>query len=524
MKLAHEEPALCSATPAKRGKVLSFEDAAALVRDGDTVTICGAWMLLPDTMLRVLGSRFAQTNHPRDLTLVFPFSPADNFTQAGIEHLAQEGMLKRLIGGSFPCGIKSSRIMELITSGKVESYNLPAGALMHLFREIARKSPGLLTRVGLGTCVDPRMGGGRMNAATREDLVEVVNLRGEEFLFYPSFPTHVALIRGTTADEHGNISMEDEAAYLGALAQALAAHNCGGKVIAQVRRVSSKPLPAKSVKIPGVLVDAVVVDPAQMQAANVAYDPSLSGEEFAPMQNAPLPLSAEKIIARRLSREITDGSVVVLGFGIASMVPAILAEEERSGSATFLIEQGAVGGTPLSGFQFGCARNPHAFLDCPMQFDLFQGGGFDAAFLSFMQVAEDGRINVSKLRNRPTVSAGVGGFMDIANNARKLVFAGTLTTSGLDVQVRDGKLQIVQEGAKKKLVKQLDQVTFDPALTRNGQILFVTERCVLELRNGRLTLVEIAPGIDRDDIESQSEFPIATAPDLKRMDASLFAP
>jgi len=449
-------------------KVVSFEEAVSLIRDGNTVAVCGAWMLLPDRALRHLGERFARSGHPRDLTLVFPFSPADNFNQPGIEHLGHEGMLRRLIGGSFPCGVKSSRIVNMIGSNQVESYNLPAGVIVHLFREIAGKRPGVLSKVGLHTCVDPRHGGGRMNQVTSVDLVEVLPVRGEEYLFYRSFPIHAAIIRGTTADDHGNITMEAEASYLGAFHQALAAHNCGGKVIAQVKRLSRERLPAKDVKIPGILVDAVVVDPEQMQAANVRHDPSLSGQETGRLEEVAFDSPAERIIARRLVSEITAGDVVVLGFGISSLVPSVLLAEGRQEDATFLVEQGAVGGMPLAGFQFGCARNPQAFLEVPSQFDLFQGGGFDTAFLSFLQVGEDGRVNVSRLENRPAISAGVGGFMDITQNANRIIFAGTLTTSGLEVDATGGRLKILNEGRKKKFVRSTDHVTFVPGLPTGG--------------------------------------------------------
>lgn len=516
-------------------KIVGFEEAARLVPSGATVSVSSSsGVLLPERMLAALGRRHETTGEPRELTVVFPIAVGDMFGQRGIDHLVRPGMLKRLVGGSYPSGPSSAdppAVVELIGRGEVEAYNLPSGMLMQVHREIAGHRPGVLTRVGLGTFVDPRQQGGRMNDATRDDILQVVQLAGEEWLFLPAFPVNVALLRGTTADEDGNITMEHEAAVLGAHVVALAAHNSGGRVIAQVKRVVARgTLDPRLVKIPGVLVDHLVVDPDQQQATMTRYEPALSGEVRMPLDRIPLPeWGPEKVMARRGALELTPGQRVALGFGVSALIPRILLEEGQHGRVTFCIEQGAVGGVPAIDFQFGCSLNPTAIVDSPFQLDFFNGAGFDIAFLSFLQMDAAGNVNVSLLPSRPHVTAGIGGFMDITAHARRLVFSGYFRAGGLKLAVRDGRLEILREGAHAKLVRAVDQITFsgERARERRAEVTLITERGVFrqDWEGGGLTLVEVAPGIDPErDIGRLAELPIRISPDLREMDAQLFRP
>jgi acyl CoA:acetate/3-ketoacid CoA transferase len=398
---------------------------------------------------------------------------------------------------------------------------------MHV--DAAAKRPGVLTRVGLDTYVDPRRSGGRMNEATTDDIVEVVKFDGQEWLYFRAIPIDAAIIRGTTADDFGNISMEHEGAYLGALDQALAARNNGGIVIAQVKRTTAQgTIPTQDVRVPGNLVDYVVVDAEQMQTTQTRYDPAISGELRASLDSfEPVEWGTDKVIARRAAMELLDGDAVNLGFGISALVPRILLEEGLAGDVTWAIEQGAVGGVPLLGFAFGCAANAMAIMPSPMQFVYFQGGGFDRTFLSFLQVGEDGSVNVSKLAAKPHVTAGVGGFVDITANARNIVFSGYLTAGGIDLAIDDGALQIRREGKVRKFVREVEQVSFSGrmALERGANVTYVTERCVLKLLPVGLTVTEIAPGVDlRRDVLDQVDFPLQVSNELTEMDARLFRP
>jgi acyl CoA:acetate/3-ketoacid CoA transferase len=385
----------------------------------------------------------------------------------------------------------------------------------------------VLTKVGIDTFVDPRRTGGRMNDATTEEIVKVVEFDGDEWLYFRAIPVDVAIIRATTADELGNLSMEHEGAYLGALEQALAARNNGGIVIAQVKRVTAAgSLPAQMVRVPGIFVDHIVLDPEQMQTTQTRYDPAISGETREALDRfEPVPWGAEKIIARRAAMEVRAGEAVNLGFGISALVPRILLEEGHANAVTWAIEQGAVGGVPLLGFAFGCAANAQAIVPSPQQFTYFQGGGFDRTFLSFMQIDADGSVNVSKLGAKPHVTAGAGGFVDITARARNIVFAGFMTAGGLDLAIEHGQLSVVSEGRNKKIVPELEQVTFSgrKAKERGQNVLFVTERAVIRLQPEGLTVVEIAPGIDLErDVLAQAAIPLRVSPSLALMDARLF--
>jgi propionate CoA-transferase len=450
----------------------------------------------------------------------------------GIDHLAQPGLLKRVIAGSYPSGpssLPSPAIWRMIAADEIEAYNLPSGLIFDMLRDSAAHRAGVLTRTGLDTFVDPRREGGKMNRAAKDDIVKLIELDGKEWLHLPNIPPDVAIIRGTTADARGNISMEHEAAPLGVIDVALAARNNGGLVIAQVKRlVEAGAIATREVHVPCTLVDVVVVDPEQMQATETAYDPALSGEvriDVATLEG--VPFGPEKVIARRAAMALAKGDVAALGFGVSAQVPRILIEEGLHGAVTWTIEQGPVGGVPATGFPFGCAVNADAIIASPQQFTFFQGGGFDCAFLSFLQIDRYGNVNVSKLGKRPYLTAGVGGFIDITAHGRRLVFSGTFTTGGLELAIEDGAVRIVTEGRIRKLVPDVEQVTFSGRRARErGQgVTVVTERCVLRRIDDGFEVIEIAPGIDLErDVLAQAEIPLAVSADLALMDARLFRP
>jgi acyl CoA:acetate/3-ketoacid CoA transferase len=397
-----------------------------------------------------------------------------------------------------------------------------------MLREAAARRPGVLTKVGLDTFIDPRRLGGRMNECTPDDIVRVVEFDGEEWLYFKSIPIDVAIIRGTTADEHGNISMEHEGAYLGAYDVALAARNHRGIVIVQVKRLTAAgALAPQAVRVPGVLVDCVVVAPDQWQTTQTPYDPAISGETRRPLGDfAPAPFNADKVIARRAALMLRQGEAVNLGFGISALVPGILLEEGRHGEVTWVIEQGAVGGLPLTGFQFGCAVNAEAIVPSPDQFTYFHGGGFDRSLLSFMQVDQAGNVNVSRLAARPHVTAGAGGFIDITAHARSMAFSGYFTAGGL-LEIAGGQLRIVREGKVRKFVPEVEHVTFSGRRARetHQDVLYITERCVIRLEADGLTVIEVAPGVDvQRDVLGQAEVELRVSPRLTLMDARLFRP
>jgi propionate CoA-transferase len=513
-------------------QTMSADDAARLIPDRAVVAISSSSGLnTPDRVLRAIGERFARDGLPRDLTTLHPIGSGDMYGIAGIDHLARPGLLERVIAGSYPSGPSSlpmPAIWRLILEDRVAAYNLPSGLIFDLLRNAAAGGAGVLTKVGLDTFVDPRRGGGRMNGAATADIVRVVEFDGEEWLHLRPIAPDVAIIRGTAADARGNVSMAEEAAPLGALDLALAARNAGGLVIAQVRRLEPAAIPTRAVHVPCSLVDVVVVDPDQMQATETRYDPALSGEIRVDLDDLkPEPFGIEKVIARRAAMELAMGDVAALGFGVSALVPRILIEEGRHGEVTWTIEQGPVGGVPVTGFAFGCALNADAIIPSPQQFTFFQGAGFDCAFLSFLQIDRDGNVNVSKLAKRPYLTAGVGGFIDITARGRRLVFAGTFTTGGLDVAIDGGRLAIRQEGKIAKLVPEVEQVTFSGRRAREqGQdVTVTTERCVLRQTGTGLMVTEIAPGVDLErDVLGQAGIPLAVSPDLSEMDPRLFRP
>jgi acyl CoA:acetate/3-ketoacid CoA transferase len=512
-------------------KLISAERAAQLVRDGDVVSVSSSSGLgCPDGVLAALGARFAAEGHPRDLTTLHPIAAGDMYGIRGIDHIARPGMLKKVLAGSYPSGPSSlpmPDIWRLIGENRIAAWNLPSGVMFDMHRDAAAKRPGVLTKVGLDTFVDPDRQGGAMNQrAQAEPFVRKVSFEGEEWLFYPAIAPRVTILRATSADERGNLSYEHEGALLGAFDQALAARNNGGIVIAQVKRVvragSVRP---QQVHVPGTLVDFVVLAPDQQQTTQTHYDPAISGEILRPDDSFELPeWGAEKVIARRAALELAQGQTAVLGFGIAANVPRILIEEGSSGSVTWAIEQGAVGGVPLLGFAFGCAANADAIVPSPNQFTFFQGGGFDVALLSFLQVDRDGSVNVSRLAAKPYLTAGCGGFVDITTHAPRLVFCGFFT-AGAKLDVGQGRLTIGQEGKSRKFVNAIEHVTFSGRMgRRRGQrVTYVTERCVIDLTADGLVVREVAPGVDlQRDVLAQAELPLRVAPELKTMDGHLF--
>ncbi|WP_395450220.1 acyl CoA:acetate/3-ketoacid CoA transferase [Aminobacter sp. UC22_36] len=514
------------------GKHITPDQAAALIADGAVVSVSSSSGLgCPDLMLKAIGERFEASGHPRELTTLHPIAAGDMSGIKGVDHIAKKGLLKKIIGGSYPSGPSSAEpplIWQMIGNEEVAAYNVPSGIMFDMHREAAAKRPGVLTKVGLDTFVDPTRQGCAMNArAAAEPLVKKVSFEGEDWLFFPAIKPDVAIIRATTSDERGNLTYEHEGAYLGGLDQALAARNNGGIVIAQVKRITKDgSLRPHDVRVPGMLVDYIVVDPEQKQTTQTAYDPAISGEIMRPLDSFRVPeFNIQKVIARRVAQELEAGSAVNLGFGISANVPRILLEEGLHGEVTWVIEQGAVGGVPLLDFAFGCASNADAFMPSPYQFTYFQGAGFDASLLSFLEIDRSGSVNVSKLSFRPHVTAGAGGFVDITARARKIVFSG-MFNAGAKLDISGGKLVIDKEGKLKKLVNEVEHVTFSGrrGVEQGQDITYVTERCVMKLMPQGIVVTEIAPGVElQAHILDQSEFPLIVSDKLKQMDAALFA-
>jgi propionate CoA-transferase len=511
--------------------VLSARAAADLIGDNAVISISSSSALgCPDLTLEGIGARFADTGHPRNVHVYSPIAAGDMYGVTGIDHLAVPGLIERIVAGSYPSGPSSATppaIWSMIEANDIQAYNLPSGVMYQMHRAGAAAQPGVFSQVGLDTFIDPRQDGGRMNDASAEQIVTIADVDGQEWLHYPAVRPDVAIIRATTADENGNLTFEEEGSTLGALDLAYAAHNSGGVVIAQVKRLAaSGSRPAQDVRVPGILIDAVVVAPGQLQTTGTAYDPALSGQLRQPVTILePVPWSLEKVIARRAAAELHDGDIVNLGFGVAALVPRILVEQDRASTVSWLLEQGAVGGVPLTGFAFGCSLNASAITSSADQFTLLQGGGFDHAMLSFLQIDREGNVNVHHLPGRRHVTAGVGGFADITSRAKSIVFIGAFNAGRRDIAVGDGTLDVRIDGSVAKIVDRVGAVTFSGRRARQqGQrVRYVTERCVLDLSDNGLVLTEIAPGIDLErDVLARIPFEIAVAPGLKVMDPALF--
>jgi propionate CoA-transferase len=511
--------------------VLTSAEAALLIADADVITVSSSSGLgCPDAVLEAIGQRYAETGAPSALTTLHPIAAGDMSGIKGIDHLSRPGQLRRVLAGSYPSGsskLDPPLIRQLIHSDQVEALNIPSGVLYQMHRAAATGQPGVLTEVGLGTYADPRLDGAKMNAVT-DDFVQLMKVGDSDYLFYPAVQVDVAIIRATTADSYGNLSFEQECSTLGALDQAYAAHNHDGIVIAQVKRLSDTQLPTQAVHVPGILVDAVVVAPDQMQTTQTFYDPALSGEVHRDLDEIePVEFGLEKVIARRAAAELQLDATVNLGFGISAVVPRVLLEEGHADDVIWVIEQGAVGGFPVTGSAFGCALNPQALLQSADQFTLLQGGGFDVAMLSFLEVSGAGDVNVSYLPARPHVTAGVGGFSDIVTRAPKIVYSGYFTAGKKDIRITDGQLRIVSDGAVAKFVPEVAQISFSGAMARErGQeVLYVTERCVIEMTEAGLMVTEIAPGVDlRRDVLAKADVPLLISPHLRQMSPAFFRP
>ena len=482
-----------------KNKVISADEAIALISDGDVVCTTGfVQSCIPEALHAALEKRFVQSAVPRDLTLIMCAGAGDS-KGLGTGRLHHEGLLKRVIAANFG---RMPKVAQAAQDNKIQGYNLPQGIISKLYRSCASGQPGLFSKVGLQTYVDPRLGGGKVNSVTTEDIVKLEVIDGREWLFYKATPIDVALIRATSADPSGNLSMEKEALTLDCLAQAMAAHNNGGVVIAQVERIveqgSIKP---KDVKVPGILVDCVVVaSEPEMHRMNygVMYDPALSGEVRVPVENmAKMEFNERKIIARRAAFELPLNGVINLGVGAPDGVAAIASEEKVTQYLTMTTEAGAIGGVLAGGSSFGSSANAHSIIDQNEMFDFYHGGGLDLTCLGMAECDEHGNVNTSRFGGRLN---GCGGFIDISQNSRAVVFAGTFTVGGLEVEIAYGKLRIVKEGKARKFVKAVEQVTFSGnyAAKKSQPVIYVTERCVFQLTQGGLELIEVAPGIDID--------------------------
>ncbi len=505
-------------------KLCSVDQAVQLIKNGDTVNLVasGGGFQDAEVVYQALEKRFLETGQPNNLTLVH-VTGVGYGNETGIGRLAHEGLVKRVIGGHW---LWSKVMSQLAIDEKIEAYNLPQGVMSLLMRDIAAGRPGHLTTVGLNTFIDPRLEGGRMNKKAEEPLVELIDFRGQEMLFYKSFPIDVCIVRGTTADEDGNISVEQEGLDLHLLPAAQATYNSGGVVIAQVKRIARRgTLNPRMVRVPAHMVNAVVLDPAQWQTVECEYNPSLCGEVKVPLDHMPsLAFGIRKFIARRAALELRPGAIVNLGIGVADGVANVAAEEGIIDDFVFSIEMGVVGGMPAKGLIFGAAWNPECIMSMPSQFDFYHGGGLDIGFLGMGEADERGNVNVSKLGRRIT---GSGGFIDISQTAKAMIFCGTFTNGDIELDVEDGRISIVKDGTTKKFRKQVEQVTFSGEFAaKKGQpVLYVTERAVFRLENGRMVLIEIAPGIDLEkDVLAQMDFRPVIAENLKTMDPAIFRP
>lgn len=506
------------------GKIIPVEDAIALIQDRDVLAVSGYGTNgVPEKLLAALETRFTETTEPRDLTLMFAGGIGDG-KDRGLNRLGHEGLLKRTIGGHY--GL-IPKIEKLAQENKIEAYNFPEGVITKLYRNIGAGLPKALSRIGLETFVDPRLEGAKVNAAAQEDLVELLTLNGEEVLHFTGYPVDIAFIRGTTADAEGNVSLEKESLSLENLSLALAARNSGGIVICQVERIAQlNTIDARHVRIPGILVDCIVVAEPEyhMQNYDEQYNPGLSGEIRVPLEEIiPLPLDEKKVVLRRAAMELTPHAVVNLGVGLAAGVGNVANEEKIADQIMLTVDPGVFGGVPLAGYGFGAALNYSASIDHATQFDFIDGGGLDFACLGFAECDGSGNVNASRFSGR---ISGCGGFINISQRSKKVVFVGTFSSGGLQTRIEDGKLFIDKEGKYSKFVETVGQVTFSGKRAgREGRsVLYVTERCVFALREDGLELTEIAPGVDlqKDILDLLPFKPVVYDP--KHMPLALFHP
>ncbi|OMH32619.1 acyl CoA:acetate/3-ketoacid CoA transferase [Motiliproteus sp. MSK22-1] len=520
-------------------KIVTAAQAVSLVKAGDTIATAGfVGVGFPELLATALEQRFKTENAPRDLCLVYAAGQGDGHHR-GLNHLAHEGLIKRVIGGHW--GLVPG-LGKLARENKIEAYNLPQGVICHLFRDIAAGRPGSITHIGKHTFVDPRLDGGRLNDVTTEPIVDLIKINEEEFLFYKSFPIQVAFLRGTTADPQGNISMEREALPLESLAIAQAVRNSGGKVIVQVERLTQQhQLPASMIKIPAIMVDQIVVAPSELhwQTFAEAYNPSYTGEVKADPVLPPAPLDQRKLIARRALMELKSNATINLGIGMPEALAAVASEEKMLNDVTITIEPGGIGGLPASGLSFGAVVNPEAIVDQPAQFDFYDGGGLDQAFLGMAQVNRSGDVNVSRFGNR---IAGAGGFINISQSAREIYFMGTFLCGKQQVAINSDKsaLEIpkpeqldadkqttIDTEASHKFVDEIEHLTFSGqyALECGQKVYYITERCVFRLTASGLELIEIAPGINlENDILRRMDFSPKIANSLCLSDHRIYRP
>ena len=510
----------------RQNKVVSAAEAVSVIKNGDMIATGGfVGIGFAEHLAIALEKRFLDEGEPTNLGLVYAAGQGDGKSR-GLNHFIHPGMVGKVVGGHW--GLVPG-LQKQAMENKIISYNLPQGVISTMFRDIAAKKPRTISAVGLGTYVDPRNGGGKINEITTEDLVELMIIDGEEYLAYKTFPIDIALIRGTTADPEGNVTMEKEALTLEVLAIAMAVRNSGGKVIVQVERVADyHSLSARDVKIPGIFVDYVVVsDPENhWQTFGEQYHPSYSCETRIPVESIPpMEMGARKIIARRAAFELREGNIVNLGIGMPEGVSNVVNEENVLDRIVLTAEPGVIGGIPVGGLSFGAAINTDALIDQPYQFDYYDGGGLDITFLGMAQADRFGNVNVSKFGPK---LAGAGGFINISQNAKTVVFVGTFTAGGLDLRIEDGRIEVLQEGRSTKFVEnEVEHVTFSGKYsTKRGQnAIYVTERCVFRLTEDGMVLTEVAPGIDiQKDILDQMGFTPIMKETPQLMDTRIFNP